>query len=141
MKTPPTPRRRLFLNMTPMIDVIFLLLIFFVCTANFQRPEQLLATDLSLPGNATTPSVRKPPTLDVAIIRITYDRRPFYTVAENRCETLERLREVLLVLSEAKNDLPIIIDPEGNVPMGAMIAVYDTCRDVGLTKIQFTASP
>ena len=37
--------------MTPMIDVIFLLLIFFVCTASFQAPEQILPTNLRLPGS------------------------------------------------------------------------------------------
>ena len=37
-------------KMTPMIDVIFLLLIFFVCTASFRAVEEVLPTNLSLPG-------------------------------------------------------------------------------------------
>ncbi|MEA1952290.1 MAG: biopolymer transporter ExbD, partial [Planctomycetota bacterium] len=35
-------RERLDVKMTPMIDVIFLLLIFFVCTASFQMLEEVL---------------------------------------------------------------------------------------------------
>jgi biopolymer transport protein ExbD len=122
-----------------MIDVIFLLLIFFICTANFQRPEQLLATDLSLTGDTVVSPVSKPKSIDVAIIKITYDRKPVYTVTENRCETIEQLSKVLNSLSELKQDLPIIITPDKNVPMEIVIRVYDTCREAGLTKIQFAA--
>ena len=39
-------RRKFTLRMTPMIDVIFLLLIFFVLTAKFRIPEQFLGSVL-----------------------------------------------------------------------------------------------
>jgi len=42
----PRRKRRLGLRMTPMIDVIFLLLTFFVLTAKFRTPEQFLAIHL-----------------------------------------------------------------------------------------------
>ena len=32
--------------MTPMIDVVFLLLVFFLCTASFEQPEEDLAASL-----------------------------------------------------------------------------------------------
>ncbi|MDR3110749.1 MAG: biopolymer transporter ExbD, partial [Planctomycetaceae bacterium] len=139
MKTPTPPRRRTMLNMIPMIDVIFLLLIFFICTANFQRPEQLLATDLSLTGDTVKSPVIKPKNIDVAVIKIIYDPKAVYTVTENRCETIGQLRSVLNSLSELKQDLPVIITPDDNVPMEIVIQVYDTCREAGLTKIQFAA--
>ena len=53
MRRPPyhrDDRGRLDVKMTPMIDVIFLLLIFFVSTASFQAAEETLPTNLSLPG-------------------------------------------------------------------------------------------
>ena len=45
-------RRSFGLRMTAMIDVIFLLLTFFVLTAKFRPPEEFLG--LSLSGNSTT---------------------------------------------------------------------------------------
>ena len=140
MKTPKQKRKSLFLNMTPMIDVIFLLLIFFICTANFQRIEQLLPTDLSLPGKTETKQIKFPQKLDVARIRIMYDGTPYFTVEENRCTTIMEVKSVLLALSELRMDYPVIIDPEGNVPMEHVLAVYDVCRSAGLTQIQFAAT-
>src|SRR5262245_58567237 len=47
----PYPVERGFdVMMTPMIDMVFLLLVFFVCTAGFDRPEENLPSNLSLPG-------------------------------------------------------------------------------------------
>ena len=43
-------------KMTPMIDVVFLLLIFFVCTASFQIAEALLPAPLAYAGNVQTPT-------------------------------------------------------------------------------------
>lgn len=140
MKTPLLKRRAMFLNMTPMIDVIFLLLIFFVCTANFQRLEQVLPIDLSRSGSGKTRPIHRPKTFDMALIRIACDGgRAFYTVAENECSSPAELREVLLALAELKKDLPIVIAPEGDVPMEHWVAVYDICRDVGLAKIDIAA--
>ncbi len=43
--------------MTPMIDVVFQLLIYFLCTASFAMSEQTLPTTLPPTGSATfTPS-------------------------------------------------------------------------------------
>ena len=44
----PRRRRRFGLRMTPMIDVIFLLLTFFVLTAKFRTPEQFLPIHLAV---------------------------------------------------------------------------------------------
>ena len=40
------------LNLTSMIDVFFLLLIFFVCTSSFDEPEKNLPTKLATQGPA-----------------------------------------------------------------------------------------
>lgn len=140
MKAPTPQKRSLLLNMTPMIDVIFLLLVFFICTASFQQIERLLPTDLSLPGKTEVDTERKlPKTQDLARIRISYDQKPFYAVEERRCATRDDLRRLLEELVELKNDFPVVIDSDGNVPMKEVIAVYDTCRAVGLYRIRWTA--
>ena len=129
------------LRMTPMIDVIFLLLIFFVCTANFQQGEELLPTDLSLPGGSTVETVvlPVPQRLDVARLRLTYDGRPHWQVEGNRCETAKDVRFLLGRLAAANRTIPIIIDADADVPMEHVVDLYDWARLAGFDQIQFAA--
>ena len=54
-------RKRLSLRMTPMIDVIFLLLTFFILTARFRTPEQFLPITLpAAPTDGTARGVIEP---------------------------------------------------------------------------------
>ncbi|MDR1290731.1 MAG: biopolymer transporter ExbD [Planctomycetaceae bacterium] len=139
------PNRKKFtleLRMTAMIDVIFLLLIFFVCTANFRPSESLMTTDLSLPGNIENNAaleIPDPLNIDIAIIRITFNGEPQWQLAGNECKSIQQLRVLLNELKQIQQDLPVVIDSDPNVPMEHVIDVYDSCRTAGLTKIQFTA--
>ena len=55
-------RRELEIKMTPMIDVVFLLLVFFVWTASFQAVEYLLPSSLSQKqGSGQTVNLDQPP--------------------------------------------------------------------------------
>ncbi len=57
-------RREFSVSMTPMIDVVFLLLIFFVCKASFQIAEAVLPSPLATGG---TTAVELPPELTVVL--------------------------------------------------------------------------
>ncbi len=46
---------KLSLAMTPMIDVVFLLLVFFVCTVRFERREEVYQLDLPVRGASADP--------------------------------------------------------------------------------------
>ncbi|MDR1483769.1 MAG: biopolymer transporter ExbD [Planctomycetaceae bacterium] len=145
MKTVYLNRQKLTpeLRMTAMIDVIFLLLIFFICTANFRPSESLMTTDMSLPGNIDsdiTLLIPDPSDIDVAIIRITFSGEPQWYLAGNECKSIQQLQALLNELRNIQRDLPVVIDSDSNVPMECVINVYDSCRAAGLTKIQFAAN-
>lgn len=129
--------------MTPMIDVIFLLLIFFVCTASFQAVEETLPTNLQLPGALES---RLPPPeelldLDEIVVKILYDAgRPHWQINQRDYQDLAGVRGVLAQVARLKNDLPVILDVAGDVPLENVIDVYDACRRIGLSKVQFAAS-
>ena len=55
---------RLDVKMTPMIDVIFLLLIFFVCTASFRAAEEVLPAQMPSSGTIAA-DVEIPEKVDV----------------------------------------------------------------------------
>ncbi len=135
-------RDRLEVKMTPMIDVIFLLLIFFVCTASFQQPEEILPTNMSLPGSLGETAEVDPlqEDLDQIVVEILW-RDGFAHWRINRRD-YARLDEVAAVLSAAAGvqaDLPVILDVEAAVPIENVIDVCDLCRRIGLEKVQFAA--
>ena len=126
--------------MTPIIDVIFLLLVFFVCTANFYPLEKILPMDTTLPGSVAVERVRLDlVNLDVAQIQISFDQEPHWQIEGNQCTSLHDVQNVLRLIRDAKEDIPVIIDSAENVPMEHVIDVYDVCRRVGLSRVEFAA--
>jgi len=130
--------------MTPMIDVIFQLLIFFVCTASFRPPEQILPTRFSLPGSISSETPIKPEEivdLDEIVVKILWrDARPSWEINNRVYGQLADVRKLLAAISQMQGDLPVILDVAPETPMEDVIDVYDLCRQVGLQRIQFAAS-
>jgi len=134
-------QREFSVQMTPMIDVVFLLLIFFVCTASFQIPESVLPSPLSLDGaSADAPSDVVEPELERVVIEIVQrEDAGMIRINGRECASLDAMSELLVALVEIDASLPVILDIGGNVPVGTAIDVYDRCRLAGFRKIQFAA--
>ena len=153
MRRPPShrdDRGGLGVTMTPMIDVIFQLLVFFVSTAGFQPAEEVLPANLSLPGTVSEapPIDQELEDLDEIVVRIMWrDGRPSWQIGlpgqqlhERVCRDLEEVTQALAAIARVKVDLPVILDVEAEVPIEDVIDVYDVCRRIGLERIQFAAS-
>ncbi len=136
-------QREFSVSMTPMIDVVFLLLIFFVCTASFQIAEAVLPSPLATGG---TTAVELPPELtevllDRLLIEVSQEgSRTRLAINGQDCATLARLSELLRALASIDRTLPVILDIAGETPLAAAIGVYDRCRLAGFQRIQFAAS-
>jgi biopolymer transport protein ExbD len=136
-------RGRLDVKMTPMIDVIFLLLIFFICTASFRPPEETLPTRMSLPGAVDSRLPVDPELIDLdeIVVKVMWrERKVAWQINDVDYRTLAEVRDVLEAARQLKPDLPVILDVEPSVPMENVIDVYDVCRQVGLERVQFAAS-
>ncbi|MEE8451454.1 MAG: biopolymer transporter ExbD [Thermoguttaceae bacterium] len=146
MRRPPYHRERrgpLEVKMTPMIDVIFLLLIFFICTASFQMPEEILPTRFLLPGTVASETPIDPEVLDLdeIVVKVLWrDGGPRWQINDRDYSSLAEVRAVLEAAARIKIDLPVILDIDPSVPMENVIDVYDLCRKVGLERVQFAAS-
>ena len=127
--------------MTPMIDVVFQLMIFFICTASFQAAEELLPSQLSITGGTSVPSpVEIEPELERIVVRATFhDSRVNWIVNERPCATIPEVQQVLHAVAAIDRTLPVVLDVAGDVPLGDMIDVYDLCRLEKFEKIQFAA--
>lgn len=134
--------RELDLPMTPMIDVVFQLLIFFLCTTRFTPLEHVLPTPLEQPGSVTSAQALPPELIDVeeVVIKL-HPGVPGVSVTVNgrRVKDFTELQDVLLAIARIRKDLPIIIDPEVSVIIQDVISTYDLCRELGFSRVLFAA--
>jgi biopolymer transport protein ExbD len=133
-------QRGLEIKMTPMIDVVFLLLVFFVWTASFHAVEYLLPSSLSQQlGNAAV--IDSPPPeaeFEDVIVRILWqDDQVVWQVNGQDVLSLDEVKQRLQLVAGIKIDAPVILHPDEEVPVGAVIDVYDISRIAGFDKIQF----
>lgn len=136
-------RRTMELKMTPMIDVVFLLLVFFLWTSSFELPEFDLPSSLAEPpaGLSERPADEPPPpALDelVIVLRETEQGRSL-ELNGNAIADVATLQQRLAEVVELGAQPPVIVDPEPQVEMGAVIEIYDMARAVGLERVLFAA--
>lgn len=131
--------------MTPMIDVVFQLLIFFVCASVGQMPESLLPTTLAGGAVAAPHPADNPPPLGEVWLFLKRPNGGPTVVQVNRGGAVHddtaSLRDTLRALAAAAREIPVILDIEPDVPLGEMIRVYDTCRAAGFDSINFATRP
>lgn len=130
--------------MTPMIDVVFLLLIFFVLASAGQIKESHLETPLSGGATETTEQIDVPRPLGELTIKLTIHRATGRTVAElndQQYEDWNEMRGILGQLAEAAPEIPVTLDIAQGVPVADFIDVYDTCRAANFHTVRWAARP
>ncbi|HIA20621.1 MAG TPA: biopolymer transporter ExbD [Planctomycetaceae bacterium] len=136
--------RELEIKLTPMIDVVFLLLVFFIWNASLQKVEYVLPSPLSqLTGNQDQSKNDPSPEVDFddVVVRIRWtNNQPNWSINENPVASLEQLQQKLKIIQEIKRDAPVILHPDKDVPLGHLIEVYDRSRSAGFERIQFAVS-
>lgn len=128
--------------MTSMIDVVFLLLIFFICAAAGQVKESVLATDLSETGSVdAAAAVEQDPWIVEVWIKLRTNADGQSTVDMNGTDyaPFEQVFEPLKTLAEAAPENPVILDIDGDVPMRDVVSVYDVCIAAGFESVNFAA--
>lgn len=147
MRIPSHSRQRGSLDndsMTPMIDVVFLLLVFFVCASIGQKPDRLLPAELA--AGAIDSKVELPPEDLDAIpsqeVRIQLKRNQFsgeLTIALNEgpLSGARELKQRLERLATLDPETKIIMDVADEVSVQQFIAVYDLCQGLAFNSISF----
>ena len=137
-------REGLDIKMTPMIDVVFLLLVFFVWTASFGIIERLLPSDVASAGGLGGESTADPELIDLeqVVVRIQWqNQQPIWQINARELGDLKEVQSVLRTIASIKSRLPVVVDPQDDVPLGHVIDVYDISRQVGFSTVHFTAVP
>ena len=138
------------LEIAPMLDVTFLLLIFFICTIKFKTLEGRL--DAFLPkdlGSTRTNSetlenieVRLQPRDGATIVSVA--RKPIERITEENPKNNVELPQLYRVVGDLHRKLPeapCVIDPDKDVPHGHVVSVLNTIMRHKIEKVTFTMPP
>jgi len=139
------------LSMTPMIDVVFLLLIFFMVGMKFKELDRKLEADLPKAGKPLDDDDQPPPSEIWVMIKnagtpsnprpkIIIDQRPFSPPKlKNGRWDFSRVRDTLARLARApgaKQD-PVILAPDDDAHTGWVLKVLDFLNQLQYRNINF----
>jgi biopolymer transport protein ExbD len=129
------PRKEdLDVNITPLIDVVFLLLIFFMVSTTFERESEI---DVTLP-QATMDA----PQAQSDIIEITVNSAGDYYINGKRVinTQLTTLKQALLKVANGREDPPILISADANATHQAVVTIMDAARQLGFVHLSFATA-
>jgi biopolymer transport protein ExbD len=124
------------LNMAAMVDVVFLLLIFFMCASSISQVENSLSSQVSHlgPGEGQESQDYLPIHIELQRVPngvlVTLEEEPFADFDS----LVARLREM-----RTSEEIPVIIKGQGAVPYGYMVAALDACYRAGFERVAFSA--
>lgn len=123
------------INLTPLIDVVFLLLIFFMVSTTFKEDARLR---IELPEAQGEPMTVEEP----RVLALTIDRAGrFYVddrmVVDTKPETLKKA--IAGTLGE-ETDLPVVVKADAQTPHQAVMTAMDVASQLGLTRFSFAAT-
>lgn len=122
------------INLVPLIDVILVLLIFFVVTATFDARSVL---KLELP-RATGEASEETTALTVLV---NADGRYFVDDREVLRDDLESLKATISEVAGNDRDRPVMLRADARTPYQAVVTVYDALGQLGFRRIMSATAP
>lgn len=117
-------------NLTPLIDVVFLLLIFFMVSTSFVKQSQIT---IRLPEAESTAMVEEPPEqIDIMITEQGTYLVNGRELINNRPETI---RNALQRVSGGNTDLPLTISADANARHQHVVTAMDVAGRLGFVRI------
>ncbi len=138
------------LNLAPLIDVVFLLLIFFMVTTSFTQEN---AIDLTLPEASSEQPRDQSLVINITVteldeIIVESDQSRFSGIdgTENRKQLGEKIQQAIsqFIATDsppASIDPTIIIQADKSASHGRVIQLMDAIARLGIRKIQFAVEP
>ncbi len=127
-------RENVEINLASLIDVVFILLLFFVVTTTFTRETQL-KVDLPEAASGTPPQPSELKTLEVLIgVDGGYSLNG-QTLLKS---ALPSVMSALQKESEGDNSLPVVISADAKTPHQAVITAMDAAGKLGFAHLRIT---
>ena len=121
-------------NLTPLIDVVFLLLIFFMVSTTFEQQSRI---QIELPEATATAADTENETLEIII-----DAQGRYFIGERQVVNSEvkTLKSAISKAVDGRESLTVIIRSDASTPYQAVITALDATSQLGLTQISLATS-
>lgn len=123
-------KKDIHIDITPLVDTVFILLIFFALSLNFTKNSSLGIELPEITSNKT------PLQHDKIIINITKDE--FVYLNSKPVDNIISLKKKLLKLNKINNS-GLIIEADLNVKHGKIVEILDTCKISGINNIAISA--
>ena len=116
-------------NLTPLIDVVFLLLIFFMVSTTFTK-ESEISVDLPEAGAEPVEAVMES-------IDLTIDVKGRYYIDQQKVvnRQIATLKKALKLAVDGRKDVPLVISADANTPHQAVITAMDAARQLGIVNL------
>jgi biopolymer transport protein ExbD len=116
-------------NMTPLIDVVFLLLIFFMVTTTFSRNTNIL---INLPEASGETSEQEPVEIEILVAQNgTYSINGRQLVNAQ----IETLMRTVADVSGGDTTIPLIITADANTSHQSVVTAMDAVAQLGFTSL------
>lgn len=128
-------QRRRSIGLTPLIDIVFLLLIFFMLASNFIKPHTIVLADNS--GTNTEQKITSKGSAATqwqgsVLIRLHNNGK---IDINGRPTSLENLANETKQLLSATPSLKIFLQPANNIPLQKLVNILDDMRSADITDI------
>ncbi len=119
------------INLTPLIDVVFLLLIFFMVSTTFERESEI---NITLPQASEEVTEAKPDAINISV-----DSKGDVYVNDMALvnSKIDTIKQALFDKLGLRNDAPVIITADSHTNYQNVIKVMDAARQLGLVRITF----
>ena len=107
-------------NVTPLIDVVFLLLIFFMVSTTFERESEI---EVTLPEASINEPVK-----DDRIIEVTVNAEGIFFVNGQRVVNTQiaTLKQAMIKVANGREDPPVVINADKNAQVQSMVTWHCT---------------
>jgi len=129
-------RNSLRMNLTPLIDTVFLLLVFFMMTTTFNKQSQL---EINLPEAKSEQVEQK----EEITIRIIIDAEGNFSINESENSLvnneLDTLKQALSKEAGEEENPILLLSADKETPHQAVMKALEASRDLGFVRLSFEA--
>lgn len=120
-------RAKQTINVVPLMDVLTILIFFFLVSMQF---KEMTTLNLTLPTIESAGKNEFPDKIQISI-----DEEGLVYLESQKVE-IDELKAVISKLSDLSNDIPVLIRAHNQTPLETVTDVMDACRLNGLSKIR-----
>ena len=119
-------------NLTPLIDVVFLLLIFFMVSTTFKKESHI---SLNLPEASGEPSPVEASQIEIVITADGSYAINQQQLVNNKFETLQA---AIKKISQGDTKLPVVIAADAKSPHQSVVTAMDAAGQLGYNRLTIT---